>query len=284
MNDYVSLNKLAKIFKEQGLDSSLKQENGQIENIKGVSLFEKKDGKNKLNEDLLTKDGFINTLYDDSDNDDTKKVSKEELALIYDALSSISTDGKVSEKELKLLAEAGLDRNKIDKSDIRALVNKANYLYESQERLSYTRSSDAVFKRDNRIKRDKDGKKYVNVEGWSEKGNRNDCLSKIIQNSYDLNKMGIKIDSSEYKALEKAIMDANPDIYNGKRMQMGGTGRNYAVLYTNEKVYLPDYNKQTPKDRGGGQGIDKYSLHPTIDKETLRTLDEEQPIRRERRS
>ena len=84
--------------------------------------------------------------------------------------------------------------------------------------------------------------KTVTVEPWG-KGNKNDCLSRIIQNSYP----GVKLWSEEYYKLEKMIMDANPEIYgdengNGGRKRTSDGTRHNAVLYTGDKIKLPAWN------------------------------------------
>ena len=113
------------------------------------------------------------------------------------------------------------------------------------------------FEKDSRIKSDSKGK-YVTVEPWGSKKGANDCLERIITNSYDLDKMGIKVynkDGSytkEFKALEKAVMDANPSIYGDKNGKGGhkdhpdldGTRHN-KIIYTGDKIYLPKYSIET---------------------------------------
>ena len=117
------------------------------------------------------------------------------------------------------------------------------------------------YKEDSRIKSDKNGK-YVTVESWYSgckvDYKANNCLERIIRNSYDLDAMGIKVynkDGSytkEFLALEKAVMDANPSIYgdeNGKgghkdHKYLDGTRHNKEI-YPGDIIYLPNYSIKT---------------------------------------
>ena len=111
--------------------------------------------------------------------------------------------------------------------------------------------------KDSRIKSDKKGN-YVTVEAWGSKKGANDCLERIIRNSYDLDAMGIKVYdkngnyTKEFLKLEEAVMNANPSIYGDKNGKGGhkdhpnldGTRHN-KIIYTGDKIYLPDYSIET---------------------------------------
>ncbi len=108
-----------------------------------------------------------------------------------------------------------------------------------------TKSTDtkAVFNKDSRIKTNTDGSSYVTVEPWSNDSSANNCLERIVANSYDLEAMGIEKNSPEYNQLLEQVMDANPDIYGTKeggwRSEVGGSGRVNAVIHDGEKIVLP---------------------------------------------
>lgn len=91
-------------------------------------------------------------------------------------------------------------------------------------------------KADDRIKTDDKGQKYITVEKYrAQDKNGNNCLSRIINNCYDLKKMGIKLYSKEYHELEKQIMDANPEIYGTENSPK----RNSAIIHPGDKLILP---------------------------------------------
>ncbi len=69
---------------------------------------------------------------------------------------------------------------------------------------------------------------YVVADAWSNVESENNCLSRIINNNYDLAAMGIKLYSPEYYELEQMVKDANQDIYGN-----GGT------LHPGDRVNLP---------------------------------------------
>ena len=87
-------------------------------------------GGGNFNRDLLTKDGFIEALHKDDYSPagpfvKLDNVSREQLSDLYDALGTLSENGKVSQKELEFLASLGDgDKNSIDKSDIKAITDK----------------------------------------------------------------------------------------------------------------------------------------------------------------
>ena len=104
------------------------------------------------------------------------------------------------------------------------------------------------FTEDARIKEDENGNKYINVEAWRAEDGGNDCLSRIIENCYDLKALGIEPYSEEYFALEKAIMDANPEIYGdengegGRPLLEGHDGERHSkVIHAGDKIILPVY-------------------------------------------
>ena len=68
----------------------------------------------------------------------------------------------------------------------------------------------------------------VTVDPWSDEERDNNCLSRIINNNYDLAAMGIKLYSEEYFKLETMVRNANPNIFN-----------NGDILHTGDTVYLP---------------------------------------------
>ena len=143
---------------------------------------------------------------------------------------------------------------KYEEIKVKKEIMKEEKIYENKEVVK-----DVPFEKDSRIKTDKKGK-YVTVEAWGSKKGANDCLERIITNSYDLDAMGIKVynkDGSytkEFLALEKAVMDANPNIYGDKNGKGGhkdhpdldGTRHN-KIIYTGDKIYLPKYSMKTGK-------------------------------------
>ena len=107
----INFNKMHKIL--SGLNenqmSSLLNLSG--DEIKEVSIFNN-DGS--LNEELLTKDGFVNNLID-IENEKMKDIYES----LYDAIANLDDDGKMSEDELKFIASFGKnsDKNTISQDD-----------------------------------------------------------------------------------------------------------------------------------------------------------------------
>ena len=95
-------------------------------------------------------------------------------------------------------------------------------------------------KNNDKIKVDKDGNKYVNVERY----NSNSCLSQIIADNYDLETANIELYSDKYYLIEKQAMEANKNIYNGSRGTAGGRGLANTVLYDGEEFILPELSEK----------------------------------------
>ncbi len=93
--------------------------------------------------------------------------------------------------------------------------------------------------------------KTVVVEKWA-KGVTNSTLSGIITSAY-----GVKAGTEEYKAIEKMVMDANPEIYgdengNGGRKRILDGTRHNAVIHPGDTLKLPPYNGKTAAPAEGG--------------------------------
>ena len=258
MDNNVSMNEPLNILRQNVQGKDFSQMNGKIMNE--VSLFQNVNGEEQFNENLTNKDDFISAL---KVGGNTESVTSEQLGAIYDMLDT-DGDGKVSENELKLLASLdGKEKNnKIDSGDIAALAQLAQSgaanntpLSQNMPEIPVGTTVNSVLKNDERIKQDTNGHKFGSVENWSDSAAANDCLEAIVNNSYDLAAMGIKVGSNEYNSLLNAVMDANPQIYGtaegGWRDAAGGEGRNNAVLYAGDNIVLPDfqYIKQPETER-----------------------------------
>ncbi len=244
MDKDLSLRNFANISQEYNSSNFKNIDDIEFKEINEVSLFD--EDKEKINEELFTKEGFIDNLYENSPYDKSK-YSKEELALVYDELAKFSNDDEqISENELKLLASLGEegDKNTIDKSDIKVILTNLNK--------SESKDIKTILKNDERIKEDENGNKYVEVELWNNSENANDCLSNIVKNSYNLEQMGINEHSKEYNNLLTAVMNANTDIYGTEdesvRPTAGGIGRENTVLYNGDKIKLPEFEYKKPDD------------------------------------
>ncbi len=232
-------------YTDTEVEEALTEDTGKT--IKETSIWDEDDNE-KYNQNLLEKDKFIETLYDD---ESMNAYTKEDLGKIYDLVSAMDGAENLSEEELAELASFGGGKDNLSTKDVETFLDLAQAVAGLEE-MSETEkdsseetiSSSIVMKDDDRILTDEDGNKYVNVESWSSDDSSNNCLSRIINNSYDLESMGIELYSSEYYELEKLVMDANPEIYgtedSGWRQEIGGTGRSSAVVYTNDKIILPD--------------------------------------------
>ena len=93
--------------------------------------------------------------------------------------------------------------------------------------------------------------KTVVVEKWG-KGVTNSTLSGIITSAY-----GVKYGTDEYFAIEKMVMDANPEIYgdadgNGGRSRILDGTRHNAVIHPGDTLKLPPYDGKTPEPAEGG--------------------------------
>ena len=100
------------------------KENNDIKDFNETSLF---DENHSFNNDLLTKEGFVNALFDISTKDEDKKLTKEQLEKLYDSIAGMDGKKGISKKELGFFASLGEDDNKkgvIDKSDIIAFTAK----------------------------------------------------------------------------------------------------------------------------------------------------------------
>lgn len=190
-----------------------------------------------VNEEILSREGFVNAL----SSDDKNAYTKNELGTIYDVLNEYDGSEEFTLEELDMLTFADHDGNRINTEDIsRLMENLADSIAKSET----GKKSKGGFKSDERIQTDKKGNKYVNVESWTGNEGSNDCLSKIISNSYDLKSAGIKMHSKEYNKLAEKVMNANPEIYGTKdggwRQGIGGIGRENAMLFDGERLNLPD--------------------------------------------
>lgn len=93
----------------------------------------------------------------------------------------------------------------------------------------------------------------ITVEKWIKGSLGNNCLENIIKNNYDLVNLGIKLYDEKYNNLEKAVMDANPEIYgdengNGSREKIIDGTRHNAVLQPGDVIQLPKYENIAPID------------------------------------
>lgn len=143
----------------------------------------------------------------------------------------------------------GAKTDKTDKADASTEVNKPNKVDDKSE----VDKTASLFKKDDRIKTDDKGNKYAEVTQWNDKYSENNCLYRIIDHSYDLDAMGIPRDEKgypidtdpKYVALEKAIMNANPEIYGNENggwnpPPNGLTGRRNATINPGDKIVLPE--------------------------------------------
>ena len=103
------INKMAEFFKKEDIEK-FKNEKGNINNVEDTFLFEQADGDWELNEDLTTRDGFINNLLSSKE----KSLTKEQLGTIYDAVSTFDGEEGMSQKELEALASFGNSKDKFD--------------------------------------------------------------------------------------------------------------------------------------------------------------------------
>ena len=106
-----------------------------------------------------------------------------------------------------------------------------------QRALEEAQTMNTPFRGDNRLHEtlDENGNpvRSIEVEGFGSNGeNGNDCLSRIINNNYDLAAMGIDLYSEEYHELEDAIKATN-----------GLEGENYS-LNAGQEIVLPDFQSQ----------------------------------------
>ncbi len=270
------ISKLTDLLKSTDL-SAFKNNDGNVKDVNDTNLFQNVNGDSGFDTSLLTRDGFIEALFDSNSSD---SLTEDQLGAIYDALAELDGEDGMSEEELKYLAQMGNEKDSaeigaelnytINENDIAAFLEAAETADEAAEAAEtadevtdadctccdydcechnnpeeYHETITSVLKDDDRILTDDDGNNYVEVEPWSTNSDDNNCLSRIIANSYDLEAMGIEMYSDEYYALEQAVMDANPDIYGtedgGWRTEVGGEGRENAVLYTGDKIILPDF-------------------------------------------
>ena len=106
-----NIEKIAEFFKNQNL-GDFKKSNGLAVNVEDTIVFELQDGEYKIDEELLTRDGFIRALKATGTKE--KALTEEQLGLIYDAVSSLDGEEGMSEKELTYLASLGNDKDKFD--------------------------------------------------------------------------------------------------------------------------------------------------------------------------
>ena len=252
------LNNIKNYFESKGCDlTDMRKKSGKSKNVddKSVSAFDSDNG-------IINKEDFIEELRATKNN----PLSVEQLGLLYDAIASFDGEDGMSQEELEWLASLGNETDvndpngkKINEEDIEVLLDSL-MLDEVEEE---TDLPEAVFKNDDRIIEDSEGNRSVYVEKWVAGGNKSqmDCLEHIIANCYDLDAMGIKYGSEEYYELEKAVMDANPWIYevdeNGKLIRNDrivwhkpdedcSKKRHCAILFTGDKILLPDFKPKEP--------------------------------------
>ena len=251
MSENVSMPGLMNALQSNVKGKDLSGLNGKVMNE--VSLFQNINGQEQFNDKLTNKDDFAASFMVQGNE---QSVTAEQLGEIYDMLD-VDHDGQVSETELKLLASLGGENNanKIDVEDFVVLANmsktgepqmtQAPPEQQGVRDIPVGTTVNSVLKNDPRIQQDANGQKFVTVEDWAGSGEANDCLDAIIGNSYDLAAMGIEANSEEYNTLLNAVMDANPQIYGTKeggwREEVGGEGRQNAVLYQGDNIVLPDF-------------------------------------------
>ena len=120
--NFQNFSKLIASFENKDISALLN--NCEVKNFNEVSLF---NSDNTFNKDLLTKEGFVNSLFDAANENDEKTITKEQLEQLYDNIAGMDGDEKMSENELKFFAELGEDENKkgiLDKSDFVAITVK----------------------------------------------------------------------------------------------------------------------------------------------------------------
>ena len=96
-----NVDKIAEFFKNKDL-GDFKKANGDSANIEDTIVFEMHDGEYKIDDELLTRDGFIKALKAQGTKE--KALTEEQLGLIYDAVSTLDDEDGMSEKELTYLA------------------------------------------------------------------------------------------------------------------------------------------------------------------------------------
>ena len=338
------VNKMAEFFKKEDI-AQYKNEKGNVNNVEDTLLFEQEDGEWKLDENLKTKEGFVNALFSDKE----KALTKDQLGTIYDAISNMDGKEGMSEEELEQLASFGNAKDKFDSEgntinefDIAAFLDVVDEAIDDPnccdtdccpEDCSCNddppEGIETILKDDDRIKTeggevavdpkdlpegwsqndkgeilDKDGnvigrvetteadvlnndgineivqsfylfeegegRKYVEVEPWSPELGENSTLTNIIENCYDLEAMGIEPGSEEYKALEKAVMDANPEIYGtedgGWREEDDGKSRDATIINPGDKIYLPEFklDAECPCDHDPEPTVATTPDEPTV--------------------
>lgn len=273
----IDLSNITKLLKLNGFDTSdLNQlDKGKI--IDDANIFNDEG----IDQNLLTKDGFVSALHAENTKNAYTEEELGQLYDALNALDGDDSN-EISADELEILSSLKNDKSVIEEADIQAFLDAAADVEDDEQVTAnleevteatepevegeldtsgececgceptcpcndedYT-ATQSILKDDDRILTDDDGNKYVNVEPWSSDPSSNNALSRIIVNSYDLDAMGIEYGSDNYKELEKLVMDANPDIYGsedgGWRNEVGGEGRANAVLYTGDKVILPEFS------------------------------------------
>ena len=253
------------LYNDDGINAYSREELGQIYDL--VSAFDGAEGlTGEELEKLASFDGNGDKLNAKDINDflEALETESKKAKVAEDAASEETTDqaaqpaAALAEANAGAAASAKVSDNTYDDSGI----DRTSFPYKTAEgedigpNITAPVDSEAIFQVDDRIKADENNQRYVNVESWSSNDDSNNCLSRIINNSYDLEAMGIELYSEEYYALEKAVMDANPEIYGtedgGWRKEVGGIGRHNAVIYTNDKVFLPDWEGTGAADEADG--------------------------------
>ncbi len=201
---------------------------------------------------------LYNQLYDTLNIDGNDGITAAEFATMLKAADSLDDNG--ADGQIDYAMYQGLTSLSPDDASYEMIQElRKSELDSTFKDAAPANTIDTVFKDDERLKEDENGNKYVTVEAYGTVKNGNDCISRIINNNYDLKAMGMT-----YQEVEKAVMDANPDIYGteagGGRNRIFDGSRHNSVLYTGDKIILPQLQASTPVDT---QPTDTQATTPT---------------------
>lgn len=186
------------------------------------------------------------------DSVDLATLYKLALDIVVPQDDSASTD-VAGKKETKTDSNTGTDKtdgktstDTTDKTDDKTKTNTDNKT--STDNKTNTEKTDKNKSKEVDVKgltKDYPSKNdEITVTKWGQKpsdgGDQNDCLLRIIQNNYGKD---IKYGTDEYWAIANEVMKANPQIYDKGRKIVGGKDKDSTVIYTGEKMYLPDLKK-----------------------------------------
>ena len=199
-----------------------------------------------------------NQLYDTLNIDGIEGISAAEFATMLKVIDDSDAEG--ADGQIDFATYQGLTSLSPDDASYEMLQELRQSELGSTFK-DFVPTSNTVYKSDERLKEDENGNKYVTVEAWGTVKNGNDCLSRIIMNNYDLDAMGMT-----YEEVEKAVMDANPDIYGteaggGRTRILDGT-RHHSVIHAGDKIILPQIQASIPE---GTDPVAPLSLDPTGD-------------------